>query len=352
MNLGGRDPKHDEPAQSRFRWTDALEPLSQHGLLSVGRDLRINGCNEAAERLLGKASREMVNLSSDQLPSSIAALVDEAVRSGDPIRRRNVTIGSGGRVQVDIVLGRTGSGEIDHLVVGLVDVEGIARLEEQLWHLHRFANIGVLSTTVAHEIKNALAFVKTFTDLLAEEEAESERLKLARLEIQRIDNTARQLLRLSRGDQLELSRLNLHSVIENSLQLIQHRLDSHNITLVRSFESDVDQVDAREQQLELALINLYLNAIGAMSQGGELRLTTRKDASGSSIILTVEDTGSGISEADLPYLFDPFFTTKSDGSGLGLSITQCIIRHHGGSIWAESGPVSGAAFHVSLPLSR
>jgi signal transduction histidine kinase len=139
-------------------------------------------------------------------------------------------------------------------------------------------------------------------------------------------------------------------------------LESNRIKLARSFAAPQDLVNADDKQLGQAFINLFLNAIEAMSSDGTLRVATesssskRADLPGGTgnrarlLRLTISDTGPGIPAEHLPQLFERFFTTKQDGTGLGLAITRSIIEEHGGTITVESVPGKGSSFKIVLPL--
>jgi signal transduction histidine kinase len=146
----------------------------------------------------------------------------------------------------------------------------------------------------------------------------------------------------------------LGKTVEKTLALVSNRLYKQKISAVTDIAANLSQAHAGAQQLEQVLVNLYLNAIDAMPDGGTLtvRVGTVPDASGNAnLVITVADTGFGIDRADLPKIFLPFFSAKkSKGLGLGLSICDRIIRNHGGRIEVDSELSSGTSFRIHLPL--
>jgi signal transduction histidine kinase len=234
---------------------------------------------------------------------------------------------------------------------------------QDLRRLDRLASLGLLSASMAHEIKNALVAGKTFLDLLLEKETDREVAESVRREFRRIDSLASQMLEYARPARPNLAPLHLHALLDHTLRLIEHRLKAHAIVLTREFRAESDVVQGDDYELEQALVNLFLNALEAMPHHGALSVTTATmssevlngQASGHSasrwLHLTVQDDGPGIAPENLARLFEPFFTTKPHGTGLGLSITRRIIEEHQGSIRAESPPNQGAVFHILLPLA-
>ncbi len=138
--------------------------------------------------------------------------------------------------------------------------------------------------------------------------------------------------------------------MEESLYFLESRCAKHGIQLFREFAPDLPDITADPTQLQQVLVNLVVNAIQAMPQGGRLAVTTR--TSDDHVLLVVEDTGTGMSEEVMDKLFTPFFTTKEigQGTGLGLPVTHGIVTSHGGSIHVESELGHGARFTIKLPV--
>jgi two-component system NtrC family sensor kinase len=234
-------------------------------------------------------------------------------------------------------------------------------LEKKLRQLERLANLGTLAATMAHEIKNALVAVKTFSDLLLEQNRDAELSNLVRREIGRIDAIVSRMLRFSGPARAAVSAISLHESLEHALRLVQPRLESKSIGLERSFAAAQDRIEGNDTQIQQAFINLFLNALEAMPAKGTLTVATQcvpadtlpailqDSAQRPCICVTIQDTGTGIPPEDLPRLFEPFFTTKPNGTGLGLLITRRIVLEHQGDISVQSRPGWGTAFRIVLP---
>jgi signal transduction histidine kinase len=227
-----------------------------------------------------------------------------------------------------------------------------------LHHAEQLAVAGQLAATVAHEIRNPLAAIRSSVQYVVQGTAEwatkQEMLEQVLNEVDRIERTLSGVLALSRPHELELSEMDLVESVEQSLLLIQAYAQAHRIMVEREFEAERLPVMGDARELHQVCLNLFLNACQAMPDGGHLTLrcaVAAPDAEAKPLaLLQVRDTGSGISAADLARIFDPFFTTKRTGTGLGLPICLEIITRHDGQLRVESEPGRGTAATVLLPL--
>jgi signal transduction histidine kinase len=212
---------------------------------------------------------------------------------------------------------------------------------------------------MAHEIKNALVAVKTFVDLLLDRNREAELTETVRREMQRIESIVRQMLKFAGPARPLFSPVRLHDVLDHSLRMVQRQLDGKLISLNRSFRAQPDSIHGDNYQLEQAFVNLLLNAVEAMGPHGALNVATelvpalRSTKAGDSplVRVTISDTGMGVAPENMCHLFEPFFTTKHDGTGLGLPITQRIVKEHHGDITVHSEPNKGTTFNILLPAN-
>ena len=243
------------------------------------------------------------------------------------------------------------------------DLAPPVELEHKLRQLERLASVGTLSAGMAHEIRNALVALRSFTDLLLEKMREAELAALARREIDRINSLVGRMLSFSGPVRCLAAAVSLQVTLEHSLLLVQSRLKAKSITVNRRFQPAPALVRGEDIQLQQAFLNLFLNALDAMEPDGKLTLTIRPvdppsaPAAGRNgpaspqIRVMVQDTGPGISAENLPRLFEPFFTTKPNGTGLGLSITRRIIHEHHGEISVRSERGQGTIFEILLPAA-
>ena len=227
------------------------------------------------------------------------------------------------------------------------------RLGEQLIHADRLATIGQLAAGVAHELNEPLASILGFGQLAAKHQDLPEQ---AKQDLEKIVNAAlyareviKNLMVFSRQMPARKHRINLNLIIEEGLRFLEPRRNNKGIRVRRDLTSDLPEIVADPSQLKQVLVNLVVNAIQAMPQGGELSVSTRND--GEFVVLSVSDNGTGIPEDLLDKIFLPFFTTKDvdEGTGLGLAVVHGIVTTHGGSIETESRPGVGTRFDIRLP---
>jgi len=198
--------------------------------------------------------------------------------------------------------------------------------------------VATLAAGMAHEIKNPLTAIKTFTEHLQEKSQDpifiTRFQKVVGAEVDRIDSIVRQVLDFSRPSPLSLENVNLAEILDQTMDFLNADFVKHNIQVQKSFHSNNIFIKGDKKRLKQAFLNLCLNAIQAMPQGGIFCI----EASHTDLEyeLTMSDTGTGIHKDDLPRIFDPFFTTKPDGTGLGLSIVHGIIKEHLGRISVKS----------------
>jgi PAS domain S-box-containing protein len=228
------------------------------------------------------------------------------------------------------------------------------RLEQQLFESEKLAAIGRLAASIAHEvnnpleaIKNALYLMQTTSDI----EQNSRFLEIARKETERVSHIIRQMLGFARRPG-EVDWVDVNQVLEETLVLLEKKMRQQRIRITKSFEPDLPLVRARADQLRQVFLNLILNAQQAITGGGEIHVSTSRyeQALQPSIIVQLSDSGVGIAEDDLTRIFDPFFSTGKKGTGLGLWVTQDIVRQHGGRIEVSSDIGRGTVFSILLQV--
>lgn len=230
--------------------------------------------------------------------------------------------------------------------------------EKQLIESRKMAAIGTLTAGIAHEINNPLNNISLTTETLIYEFNEwSEEQKMDMLrdiysQVERAGATVANLLDFTHRDESSFKVLSVRDVLESTAVLINNELLVNNITLEMKFDDGFSRIRGHHQNLQQVFLNLLLNAIEAMHNGGELIILTSVE--GNSVRIDISDTGIGIPEEHLGKIFDPFFTTKEvgKGTGLGLSVSYGIIEKHHGSIVAKSEAGKGTTVSVLLPISE
>jgi PAS domain S-box-containing protein len=271
--------------------------------------------------------------------------------AGGAMRRYDATFGP--------ILGS--DGRATHVLQVWRDITDRSQLEVQLSHSERLASVGILAAGVAHEINNPLASILAGLEGLdrwlgrGRYDAESvreaaETLALLEREIDRCRETTDKLRLLGRAYDTAPGWVDVNAAVRDTLTLLRHEMRVHQIEAVELLDPELPSIWAREAGVRGVCMNLMINSVQAMSDGGRLTVTTRRDAG--HVRLSVEDTGSGIAPEHLEQIWDPFFTTKpvGQGTGLGLSITNRIVTRHGGRVAVDSAPGRGTRFDVELPI--
>lgn len=220
----------------------------------------------------------------------------------------------------------------------------------------KLASVGLLAAGTAHEIGTPLASVMGYAELLAPEVAgnpvQADYLRRMQEGCARIDRIVRGLLDYARPKPVSCEQVELALLVRQTVDLLQHQGSFRGITVSCSAENGLPPVLLDPHQLQQVLINLLLNAVDAMPDGGTLQLAVCWASDRAGQLLSIRDSGHGIVPEHLPRLFDPFFTTKEPGrgTGLGLAIAARIIEGLGGAITVESSPGQGSCFTLQLPL--
>jgi PAS domain S-box-containing protein len=241
-----------------------------------------------------------------------------------------------------------------HLLIK--DIEQQYRMREQMAQAEKLASIGELSAGVAHEINNPLGIILGYTQLMIRGESKkTERfqdLKTIEKHVRHCQSIVGDLLNFARSSPPKRELADIHTLIEEVLQLVQYQGDLAQIRICKAYDDRIPDLRLDTKKMKQVLINLIMNASYAMGKQGILTLTTHLNPTGDSVILDVTDTGCGIHSKDLARIFDPFFTTKptDQGTGLGLSVSYGIVKNHGGDISVSSRAGEGTTFSILLPL--
>jgi two-component system NtrC family sensor kinase len=237
--------------------------------------------------------------------------------------------------------------------------EELNQIHEQIVQIEKMASLGQLSATVAHELNNPLEGILTYAKLTAKRlrkvtdpvaQTSQEDLDLIIREVQRCGNIVKNLLLFSKKQVGEFGVAPVAGIVEQAVRLVQHHFAISGV----SFQQEIRVPDASilcdGNQIQQALLALFVNAVEAMNGGGTLRLAVDRDASGNTII-SIADTGTGIAAEELPHIFEPFYTTKKEGNGvgLGLSVVYGIVERHGGTVSVQSEPGKGTVFTMTFP---
>ncbi|MEN6311384.1 MAG: ATP-binding protein [Acidobacteriota bacterium] len=240
-------------------------------------------------------------------------------------------------------------------IIVFEDVTEKISLQQRLLTSEKLASIGILSAGVAHEINTPLTGISSYIQMLQKKLTDTHYAQLLeKIEAQtdRVGRIVKNLLAFARNpSDTSFHKVNIKESIEEILSLIDYKLKNMNIRLELDL-APIPPVQAQGERLQQVFINIILNALDAMPQGGTLGI--RLAEAGDQAVIRISDTGTGIKSEHLPSIFDPFFTTKGigKGTGLGLSISYAIVKEHEGHIQVESEVGKGSTFIITLPIGR
>jgi two-component system, NtrC family, sensor kinase len=331
------------------------------GVVTVDRESHVESWNPPLEQLLSVKRNEAIGRKLyELLPNDLAAEV--ASRSIDghvsSIYKFPLNGRTGRRLVVNVsiapLMGKDGA-RLGRLIL-LDDITQRVRLEEQLLQTEKLTSLGLLAAGVAHEVNTPLAVISNYIQMLAKQiPGEDPRQKtIDRIVKQtfRASEIVNNLLNFSRTGGSEFQELNLNSVLEETLTLVQHPFRTARVNVLKNYTEDLPAMLGSTTRLQQVFLNLFMNARDAMPEGGMLEVRT--GARNGSVEVEVTDTGTGISPDHLNRIFDPFFTTKTSGrgTGLGLSVSYGIIKEHAGKVDVHSTPGKGTSFRLEFPVAR
>jgi len=347
-------------ANMRSYTNNVIESMAS-GLVSVDSDSRVVRVNSRARALFGLGERDVRGAPLDEvvrLEDGAGRREVESVLRGDA-RPVEVELGvetDEGRVPVAVgaALLRDEAGEPSGAVLLFQDLREIEELKEEVERERHLAALGRLAAGVAHEVRNPLSSLKGFAQFLRSKfnpGSEEERYSNIMIEeVERLDRVVQELLDFAKPVTAERKPSDINSIVEDALSLVGEDAAFRNVDIVRELGTGLPLAMVDGLQLRQALLNVLLNGIEAMRDGG--RLTVRTDVrhgEPAQIALDVVDTGPGMDAEQMDKLFEPFYTTKPEGTGLGLTIVSRLIEQNGGRLGVESVLGEGTTFTINLP---
>ena len=237
--------------------------------------------------------------------------------------------------------------------------EDLKKSKSYLRRADRLASLGTLTAGLAHEIRNPLVAIKTFTQLFPErlddEEFRNHFLNIASGEVDRISSLVNELLDFARPSVPKLELEDVNSVLDGMILLLSTESNKKQIQVIKNYDKELLPISIDREQIKQVFLNILLNAIEATPEHGTITVRTRyfmKPGGKPYAQIECTDTGCGIPSEQLEEIFNPFYSTKSTGSGLGLSISHQIIQDHNGYIMVESELDKGTSFFINLPIQQ
>jgi PAS domain S-box-containing protein len=355
----------------RFRHLQQLESIvndSADVIFMLDNEKRFRTWNRAAERVFGWRAEEILGQPITVLmpPEVIAAgeveRIDREIEARGHYKFETVRLAKDGRrvpVEVTVSLLRDMQGRPMGRSAILRDISERKRLEEEKLQAERLAVIGAMSAKLAHEIRNPLSSIRLNVELVRDEiealapkggAADAEARSLLdsiESELRRIQRVTEEYLQFARLPRVRRQRVMLNEMLTQGLSFMRSLFEAARVTVRTELDPSIPPLWGDEEQLWQAMLNLIRNALEAMPEGGTLSVRTARDAHAT--LISVADTGKGMTEQERSQIFMPFFSTKTGGTGLGLPLAQQIIHEHGGRIECSSQPGCGTTFTIRLP---
>ncbi|MBI4530698.1 MAG: PAS domain-containing protein [Candidatus Latescibacteria bacterium] len=338
-----------------------------HALFVLDKELRVVVANRSAEVLVRRSAGKIVGTGlSEVIPHKDLKNQAQAVlqNGGTKVVELHLNIDEGAPQILRAVvtaLDRVGGDPLCLII--LEDIGERVRLEQQLVQSEKLAGMGLLARSVAHEIGNPLAIMASTLQyvrdalLKTEDSFLTEAIETLMDSVGQIDELLRSLSEFTGSQRSRFESTDLCHILSQMLGFIRREAEQHNVRIYRQFEDHLPTCQVDPGEMKQLFLNLLKNAIEAMSDGGELRVTMGFVPGGLSdsedmIRVEISDTGPGISETELRSIFRPFYSTKPGGMGLGLSFCRRVVEEHGGEITVNSRPGEGSSFIVTLPVDQ
>jgi PAS domain S-box-containing protein len=355
-------------AQAHARVVQVNEELQkvlgtiESGVIAVGPTGRVSLFNRAAERFTGMSAPAVRGEAAALLPAPLAGALEATVRDGQPRSEIEFALPDAAGQIVPLVYSTSPllghRGQPLGAVAVISDLSRLKELEQERQRAERLASIEAIAAGLVHEIRNPLVGIKTFSQLLPSRGVEPEfRESFSRAlsrEIGRIDDLLSRFRTLSAASRQTMAPLDITRPLRDTLELLRPQLEQHRIRLRQVADGVPRPILGNASELEQLFLNLCLNAVEAMEDGGELtvRVADLCAGGGTTLLVEVSDTGPGIPEHLLGRIFDPFVTTKANGTGLGLAICRGIADAHRARLVARNNlERPGSTFTLEFPVA-
>jgi len=344
--------------QAEQEWAETFDAITD-GISIHNADFRIMRANRALAEKLGVTPQALIGRHCYELFHRSTAPTEicphfQTFQSGRPHTEEMALPDLKGVFLVSAYPMLDERGRVKASIHVLKDITEYKQMQAQLIQTEKMAALGRLAASLAHEINNPLQALRSGLSLLRDqrlgEEKRQRYLEVANREVERLITTLEQMLDFSRPSAEQRERSDINALLEETLILVSKKLQHSRVTVRRQLASKLPPVRAVTSQIKQVFLNIILNALDAMPDGGELIVTTGWDGDRQTVWIAFTDNGIGIPMEDMPHIFEPFFTRKSKGTGLGLAVSYSIIERHNGHIEVESRVGQGSKFTVFLPI--
>ncbi len=334
---------------------DQIMSTLQDGLILFTRDGRIVLVSASAERFVGRPRGEMLGYTVEQVfddSTRLGQIVLDAFALRQAVSPREIELERGRRIQMglDFIAER---GEQLGALLTMRDAESVRRIENEIELSRRLAAIGRLTSGVAHEVKNPINSIVVHLEVLKEKllhiDPDTKRhMDVINSEIHRLDRVVKTLVDFTRPVELKLAEIDLREIVEDVVALSAPEAERHGVNIQKRVDTEPMAVRVDADLIKQALLNVILNGVQAMPNGGPLEVVA--DRVGQTARIVVQDQGVGIPPEVRDKIFNLYFTTKKSGSGIGLAMTYRVLQLHNGALDFESKPGEGTSFRLLLPM--
>jgi PAS domain S-box-containing protein len=337
---------------------DQVMAKLQDGLMLFTRDARVVLVSASVERFLGRPRSELLGRTVKEIfspESALGALMLDAFRLKHPVDQDELEIANGKRVQVSLDFIQERGTPIGALLT-IRDVESVRRIEDEIELSRRMSASGRITRGVAHEVKNPLNAIVLHLQLLrsklqAVDPDTRRHIDVIDTELHRLDRVVQILVDFTRPRDLRVEEIDLRHLLDDVIDLAKPEGEKHGVTISADFAAEPLPVKVDGDFMKQAMLNVVINGVQAMPNGGNLRVAVNRDEHGN-VITEVCDQGGGIPPEIQDKIFELYFTTKKEGSGIGLAQTYQVMQWHYGSVDFNTVAGKGTTFRLCLPAAE
>src|SRR5579864_6633027 len=334
---------------------DQMMANLQDGVMLFTSDFRAVLVSASAERFVGKPRGAMLGCHPSEIfdpASPLGQAILQAIESRQPVGQEEIEAEHGRHIQISLDFIEEHGERIGALLT-LRDAESVHRIEDEIELSRRLAAIGRLTSGVAHEVKNPINAIVVHLEVLRQKlrdiDPDTRRhMDVIGSEIQRLDRVVQTLVDFTRPVDLRLIDVDLRKLVDDVVALASPAAEQNKVRVERQISQDALTARVDADLVKQAVLNIVINGVQSMPQGGNLRIATRRE--GDSAIVTVRDEGGGIPADIRDKVFNLYFTTKKGGSGIGLAMAYRVVQLHHGSVEFTSVPGRGTTFYLRFPL--
>jgi two-component system, NtrC family, sensor histidine kinase HydH len=338
-------------------FSEALVKNMPIGLIALDDQDKIVTCNEKAQAVLEVACSDALGKQAmTLLPVPLKKIFAELPASGGFLERDIQLISAQGKEHIweAVAAGLMDEGIPAGRILLIRDVTAIRQMENEVTRSRHLNSIGSLAAGVAHEIRNPLSSIKGFAvyfkERLSGNKEDEETADIMIAETERLNRVISQLIEFARPLELKKEKVQFVELVKHTIKLIAADAQKNKISVEIDATADLPEVEVDPDKIKQVLLNIFLNSLAALKDGGKLTIELVPGADNLTVIIS--DNGAGIKKLDLLRIYDPYFTSKPAGTGLGLAVVQKIMEAHGGKIDVESEAGQGTKVFLFFPLTK